>query len=722
MPDLTDAGTLLISMPEIADLADVRRAVVTTWRRRHADFPAPVAGQELDASIPMFHAPDVVRWLAANPRRGNRQIENADLRLYLLRCLGQRLGARTFVATASALLCLRHLDDDEPLVPMAAAAAAPPTVGAEKDDDLLASLRVRAERVDPDDRLLLSEVMALGPHASWLAPAVDELVEAAYNTRDAFGRLLGARHRFNVPELYTDSVVPRLAHLIAELSGAREQARETGVVHVADPAAGAGDLLAAVHAVIDEAEDVKLSGVEPDRFLARLARRRFTVAGVARRDLDIRAAASRHTNADAVVTRLPFRPAEERDAVEVLAAVRRIADALSSRQTAVILGPAEALVDPLPVHRPAVRRRDELLTTGLVEAVIHLPGGMVPFRPAYRTALWVLRREEDAPAHGRVLLADISDRELTDDIVETLVLDVATWRRDGFRPDEHLRVFASQAAISQLTTRPGEASVALTAPRPTGEPSRRAARAVVRIREIDDRIASHREGAGTGDAMPGFGGLVAEREDPRALPTASIARLARASAPGGPLLRILPGARIAPGHVRPIGNHSVFGAPELTGAARVGGRRIDRMVLADAYPRAALTQPGDIIVTTGPRFGAHLDESGYSIIEFPARGLRLTDAGRAVLTPRVLAALLVAAAPTGRAPGAVRGPRRLEDLCIAALPEPVVRRLDTLLAGADARRAQLLHELDMLDELRRTTVDGLTDGTLTLVAAPAPSP
>ncbi|WP_250285318.1 hypothetical protein, partial [Frankia sp. CiP1_Cm_nod2] len=71
-----------------------------------------------------------------------------------------------------------------------------------------------------------------------------------------------------------------------------------------------------------------------------------------------------------------------------------------------------------------------------------------------------------------------------------------------------------------------------------------------------------------------------------------------------------------------------------------------------------------------------------------------------------------------RASGAVRAPRRLEDLCVAALPEPVVRRLDALLARADARRAHLLCELGMLDELARTTIGGLADGTLTLIAAP----
>lgn len=747
MADVTDAGTLLISMPEIADLADVRRAVVTTWRRRHPDFPAPVrvtaTSPGLDTGIPMFHAPDVLRWLAANPRRGNRQVEAADLRLYLLRCLGQRLGARPFLAAASALLCLRHLDD-EPLAPAA-------TSGQVLNEGLITALRARAEQADPRDELLCSEVRALGAEAAWLAPAVDELIEAAYSTRDAFERLLAARHRLNLPELCADAVVPRLAALMAQLSGAPEHARETGSVEVADPAAGAGDLLAAVHAAVGEDYDLRLRGVVPDRFLTRLARRRFTVAGLARRDVDIRATAPRTARTaspagsartagaaarraapapDAVVTRLPFQPAEERDAVAVLAEVRRLADTLRPGQTAVLLGPAEALVDPLPVHRPAVRRRDELLGTGLVEAVISLPGGMVPYRPGYRTALWVLRHERDTPARGRVLLADLSDRELTDDVVDTLVLDVVTWRRDGFDPDQRSRALTSQASIQDLKARPGSAPMALTAPRPAGEPTRRAARAVVRLREIEDEIAAV-AGAGTaavagtaggpGVATTGAtGALVAMRDDPRALPTAAIGRLASTTATGGGLLRLLPGTRIASGDVRPApaGHHPLLGAPELTGASRFDSRKVDRVVLADVYPRARLTEPGDIVVTTSPRFGVHLDEPGSSIIEFPARGLRLTDAGRAVLTPRVLAALLTAAAPTGRTPGAVRAPRRLEDLHIAGLPAPVMRHLDTLLAATDTRRAHLRRELDLLDELRHTTVNGLADGTLTLIAAP----
>ncbi|WP_131764896.1 hypothetical protein [Candidatus Protofrankia californiensis] len=62
MPEMTGAGTLLISMPEIADLAAVLRPVVTTWRRRHVDFPEPVpaapptAASGRDAATLMFDA------------------------------------------------------------------------------------------------------------------------------------------------------------------------------------------------------------------------------------------------------------------------------------------------------------------------------------------------------------------------------------------------------------------------------------------------------------------------------------------------------------------------------------------------------------------------------------------------------------------------------------------------------------------------------------------
>jgi len=60
----------------------------------------------------------------------------------------------------------------------------------------------------------------------------------------------------------------------------------------------------------------------------------------------------------------------------------------------------------------------------MVEAVIRLPGGLTPFRAGYETALWVLAPARESPWRGRILLADISDRELTDEIIDELADDV----------------------------------------------------------------------------------------------------------------------------------------------------------------------------------------------------------------------------------------------------------------------------------------------------------
>src|SRR5690606_34514943 len=59
------AAGALISMPEIAELAGVRRPVVTNWRRRHHDFPAPV---DKHHSTLLFDADQVVDWLARTGR------------------------------------------------------------------------------------------------------------------------------------------------------------------------------------------------------------------------------------------------------------------------------------------------------------------------------------------------------------------------------------------------------------------------------------------------------------------------------------------------------------------------------------------------------------------------------------------------------------------------------------------------------------------------------
>jgi hypothetical protein len=56
----TTNGQGLLSPSDVADLAGVKRPVVSNWRRRHTDFPIAVAGTE---AKPLFKRADVIAWL-----------------------------------------------------------------------------------------------------------------------------------------------------------------------------------------------------------------------------------------------------------------------------------------------------------------------------------------------------------------------------------------------------------------------------------------------------------------------------------------------------------------------------------------------------------------------------------------------------------------------------------------------------------------------------------
>ena len=126
---------------------------------------------------------------------------------------------------------------------------------------------------------------------------------------------------------------------------------------------------------------------------------------------------------------------------------------MTAGRFAVVLGPAAALADDLPPFSAAARARADLLKGDMVEAIVRLPGGLVPFRPGYETALWVLTQARHSRWRGRVLLADVS-RPLTADIVRDLAEDVITWRRDGYVPSAHRRAFGVQVEISGLVDPP----------------------------------------------------------------------------------------------------------------------------------------------------------------------------------------------------------------------------------------------------------------------------
>jgi hypothetical protein len=678
----------LMSMRDIAELAGVRRPVVTVWRRRHADFPAPVAG---DAGQPLFEPRQVADWLVATGRAERDQVE-PDLSLYTLAGLSGPLPPADLIAYVTALICLRHLDEDEPL--------------ADGAGDVAAALRGRAAAVDPGDELLLSEIGRMPCDAGWLATAVDDLVEAAWGCRGAFERIMAARHRLRAAEIFTTEVRPQLATLIAKVSGVAERARRQASIVVADMSAGPGDLLTAVVDLLGEDAPMCVAA-ERDPFLARLTRRRLAVHGLPLVDMDVGIAGELPDSfgePDVVVTQARYVAGEDRSAEDILDMIDDVSLRLRPGCSAVVLGPADVLVGELPPYSAAERARASLLKGGMVESVIRLPGGLVPFRPGYETALWVLNSAHDSPWRGRVLLADVSDRELTDAVVDALVDDVVTWRRVGYDPDAHSRTFGVQVLVGDLVEPPKPLTV--RRPRSARTIASEAADRLDRVLELETEL--DRIGAQATAVRPSIrSSLVA---DVRARPAVTtVGKLA-----GRRVLWVLKGARIDPGDVRSAGHHAVLGPDEVLGVRRAGERTMDRAVLAARYPRARLTEPGDVLVTVTPRFGVRVDHDGFAVTEFPVRVLRIRESGRAGLTPRVLAALLGADGLPGRPGGAVRAVRRLEDCAVPVLRPDEVTRLDALLAELDARRDHAQREIDVLDELGKLITAGLSDGTLSI--------
>jgi hypothetical protein len=695
---------LLVSMSEIAALARVKRPVVSTWRRRHPDFPAALSQ---NSGRPLFDGAQVAEWLIASGLGNAATTElRSELTLFAIIALRERFTPWQLVETLGSLLCLRRLDG-RPLTD----GTNGPLSEAEADRALWLTVLRRAERIDAEDGFVLRELRSLDATAAPLARLAEDLVEAAYDEHGAYEWLLAARSRLGLDSLVADAVAPELRRLLAQLTDLHVRLEQGELLTLADPHARAGDLLAALLDDTDDREHVTVLAADPDERLARVTRRRLLLAGVSELDLDVQTGPDleeRLADPDFVVTQLPYRPSEARSVLAALAEVERVADLLRPGCTALILGPADALVDGLK-DTEASRLRSALFRGNVVESVVALPGGVLPFRPGYRPALWTLTRGPVPETEGRVLLADISSEQLTADVRTRLAEDVLLWRAEGFRAlDGHDPRYGRVVSVADLDrafggplTPPAPPASAIWSDKVTERPAliaeaeARLERATAGIRAYEDEQGPYRGGVlrrvGRLPRLTTLGKLIAE----------------------GTVTR-LPGHRVDDRHLTEDGHHAVLGPEEITGERLVGARRIDRLVLATAYDRVALTEPGDVVYTLTPCLGLYVDHDGFSVVAFPARVLRVGPDVARPLTPRVLAALLGAARGTARSPSAVRPARRIEDYQLPDFDQDEVRRFDALLAETEHRERLLRAQADALTEARRLTVAGLADGTLTL--------
>ncbi|MEV7181483.1 hypothetical protein [Kitasatospora sp. NPDC093679] len=706
-PALVDGSPILpgllswrIGYAEIAALAQVKRPVPTTWSRRHPDFPAPVTRE---GGSPLFDVREVVDWLIRT-HRGNAEPRRlrAEAALHTLaawRSFG--LSAPVLVGALTALICLRQQRD------------AP--VGGQVWNDLLD----QAASLDAEDAFLLSELQAV-PDPDRLGPALgalaDELTEAAYTPAEAFDWVLEARRRLGFHDLAADEPTPAVARALAALAGVDTLPDESVL---ATPYARSGDLLAALHAAAPEDAGHTYLAAEPDPTLARLVRRRMLVRGVYEFSLDVtegeELSAEDWGDPDVLVCALPYEAGETRSARQVLERVQDLTDYLGDGSTAVILGPADGLVRPLPRHGDADRLRRSFLDEGLLKAAISLPDGAFAYRPGYRTAVWLLSRTPEEERTGLVLLADYSAQPLTELVFDTLAEDIAIWRASEWRGDRRHRLrHAAVVPARDLDDRPGSPftpehrSPEARHTRAVMERPARIADAERHLAELDER-ATRRV---TGDGPLKTGAVLRSEDQP--VRRTTVGRLLKDRR-----LRRRPGHRIAPEHLSTDGHYAVIGPEEILGTSRFGSRRIDRGLVLTAYEHVQFTEPGDLVVTTSPRFGVHVDTEGLSVVVAPARVLRAHPDADPPVRPRVLAALLRAAASDrGRTSGAVRASYGIEDLSVPDLGREELERYEAVLAEIERRAELLRQQSEALDDLARITAAGMADGTLTIQNLP----
>lgn len=741
---------LMLSLTDVAHLAQVQRPVVSMWRARAARTVAPFPPVKAKRGAQeFFDASEVSNWLASTGR-GNNPSAAED-------------------AAAFAVVGRDHLGGVTALLTLHAAAG---TALGELDADELLDL---ADELDPDDTHLMREIESLGDAALQLASYVDRLVDAAYGALPALESLLAERQRAGLEQRSRTRLSPAALELVAEAAlevsaGARDDGATTPTFLEATP--GGSDLLLAVADMLGESAPARLgftghhqdkaeAGTDRDEMI-RLALRRLRMHLLHRENLesavgDGRRSAGMDASMTMLVAQYPSPGEPDLDQQEILTSIDDLVLEMGPDDAGLVIAPAAHLVDGLTGEADSIR--SQILRSGRVRAAIRLPERLLPANPRQAMALWVLGSPHlDVSIADRwTMVADLSAQALDEAARQDIVSDIAASLGNRHDVRAHAFRFARLVPTRKLLASRG----ALTAdarlptavpPRPpalaAGARPRGRSRSTPSQQSGVDLIVRAERALSAVESFPPLPAQLCIRID---LPESSIqhtagdARRSPTSAPGaagrgntapgqstlGALLqdkslRYLPGARLDRDHLGTEGvrvwtadglDHGYDRSLVSTVRDRPGhtDHFITPLLLAAHYPQAQLTEPGDIVFRTGARPAAVVDGVGAAVVQYPARVLRLRTktarpeaahpeanrSGAAGLVPAVIAAD-INAAPGG--PWRRWPVRRFTPEATPGLVAALGRLADT--------RAALAERLGRLDDLERLLIEGAAAGVL----------
>lgn len=657
----------LFSMGDVAELCQVRRPVVTTWRQRTTiagdRVPFPPAAARVD-DIELFDSASVVTWLQRTGR-GNNPEAHLDAAAFTRPPLLHDATPPGDDAVM-ALLCLRAL-------------AGRSLDGLDSDD-----LLDLADEVDPDDEALYAEVRGLGADGLRLAPYVEAVVEAAYGVAGATETLRARSLRAQGQGARSVALAPEAHELVARL--VTELAVDLGStsVFVQDATDGATDLTRATVAALGQRLDCTLA-VAGDSISARARRREALIQGV-----PLRASLSAGEPA-VVVAQFPHGADPGMTPARTLTAIDNIQLEMGPDQRAVILGPSAVLCDQL-TDPQADRYRDKLIRgLGRLRAAVRLPEGLVVGRSRQRLGLWVLGPPQPEARDQRwVAVADLVGQALNPAVIDDLVTDLVTVMAPMRIGIMHAFHFAAVTPTTTLLSRTGDLVPPGVAPR--GLPDAGVAEAVLAV----EGVLSSLRGRALPRELDGWTVHPAtESAPPRAESLGSLVTMRGVTR--------VPGVRMATLIPSPSGGVRVMGVDDVLADGEAKARYVDPLALEAAYPRALRTAPGDVVFVTSPRPAALVDRDGLCVVRSPAMVLRCAE-GSGVL-PEVLAATINALPDRARSWRSWRIPR---------VGPASARDLDDALHEVTTERRRIRDRLQMLDELSTLLIDGVASGAMTV--------
>lgn len=665
-------GTELLSLSDIARLANVQRPVVSVWRSRSKSSAAPFPESAArHGTQEFFDASEVVAWLETTGRGNNAHIAE-DMTAHTL-------GARADFMSVSALLALY-------------------AISGERLSDLdYEDLLDLADETDPEDEFIYSEIEALDQASLSLVKYTERLVDAAFGVVPAFEQLMADRFRLNNPELaecaLSDSALQIAATAALEISSKSHCFTENTL--------GGSDLLITVAKLLSEsAFGTFLVPEKPtaDSVISRLALRRLRTFSAAQENVTL----IHPDGSQRGLVRLVQYPGPgdpQMTFAAMLDAIEELVLQLQQDERAIILAPASLLINQL--NSPDLEAaRSAILRSGRVRASVRLPRGLVVSKPQQALGFWVLGPEPISVPLGErgILIADLLDQTIDDSVMGDLATDIAaslggleSIRRHAFRFSQLMKT------STILASKTGLVPVAKTTFQlPAGNYSN-SVEALVRTEAALDE-ANRTAGCRTELDIH----LQARAAEHKAGPQTVLRTVAELQHSGA--IRHLPGTRISEADLAPEGSKGVkvWQAEYLAGGTAT--RTIPALALAAKYPRAKLTEPGDIVFHSGPHPGAQVDAKGAAAVRFPAQILRVDQQSVHGIVPLVLAADINSGA-TGH----------WKRWGVRTVPSDQVSALTAALLKVNSEKQAAEERLKKLDDFSNRLVSGITNGELEMM-------